>query len=83
MMLQLGIYIYMPYYFIGDDAFPLLKRMIKPYKPKRRERLDDEEEVFNYRLSRARRCIENAFGILTIKWGCEKMNCIYGIIFIF
>lgn len=24
---------YLPYYFIGDDAFPLMKRMLKPYAP--------------------------------------------------
>lgn len=42
---------------------------MKPYGTKK---LSDEETVFNYRLSRARRCIENAFGILCSKWACLK-----------
>lgn len=56
----------LPYYFIGDDAFPLCKRMMKPFGG--RKGLTDEERIFNYRLSRARRCIENTFGILSSKW---------------
>lgn len=61
----------LPYYFIGDDAFPLMKRMLKPYSPsRRRSPLTPEEQIFNYRLSRARRCVENAFGILVTKWAC-------------
>lgn len=56
----------LPYFYIGDDAFPLCKRMMKPYGGRRG--LTDEERVFNYRLSRARRCIENAFGIMSSKW---------------
>lgn len=59
-----------PYYFVSDDAFTLSKRIMKPFVPKRGVRLTDQERVFNYRLSRARRCIENSFGILSSKWLC-------------
>ena len=59
-----------PYFFIGDDAFPLSRRIMKPYGGK--TRLSEAETIFNYRLSRARRCVENAFGILCAKWLCLK-----------
>lgn len=59
-----------PYYFVADDAFPLLPRLTKPYKPERNEPLTEHEAVFNYRLSRARRCVESAFGLLGNKWAC-------------
>lgn len=59
-----------PYFFIADDAFALSKRIMKPYTPTRAGPLSNEENIFNYRLSRARRCIENAFGILSRKWLC-------------
>ena len=51
--------------FVGDDAFPLGDHLIKPFC---RRKLTREERIFNYRLSRARRCSENAFGILASRF---------------
>jgi hypothetical protein len=55
----------MPYVFIGDEAFLLMKNLIKPYSQRK---ITVEEKIFNYRLCRARSVVENAFGILATRF---------------
>ena len=54
-----------PYMFVGDDAYPLRLDLMKPY-PFRN--MEHQQRVFNYRLSRARRVVENGFGIWANRW---------------
>ncbi len=57
----------MPYYIVGDDVFTLKPWLMKPYSMKS---LEYDKRIFNYRLSRARRIVENAFGIMANRWQC-------------
>ena len=43
----------LPYFFVGDETFPLKTWLMRPYPGK----IDKEQMIFNYRLSRARRTI--------------------------
>lgn len=51
------------HFFAGDEAFPLQIDLMRPYS--RKGIKSDRERIFNYRLSSARRIIENSFGILS------------------
>ncbi|XP_036321171.1 uncharacterized protein LOC118735488 [Rhagoletis pomonella] len=54
-----------PYVFIGGEAYPLLRNLLKPYS---KNALDAEKEYFNMRLSWARRTVECAFGVISAKF---------------
>lgn len=62
-----GTQISAPYVIVGDEAFPLKPYLVRPY-PGAQINGDIEKQTFNYRLSRARRVSENAFGNLAQKF---------------
>lgn len=52
----------MPFVFVADNAFSFSPRIMKPYPGIYSK--GSIERVFNYRLSRSRRVVENVFGIM-------------------
>ena len=64
-----------PHVLLGDEAFPLHCDLMQPFA---RNVLTNERCIFNYRLSRARKVVEIAFGILANRWRifhrCIQLN---------
>lgn len=56
---------------VGDEAFPLLINLMRPY-PKAKVTNNYCNKVYNYRLSRARQTVECAFGILAARFRIFK-----------
>lgn len=55
------------FFIIGDDAFPLNPWLMKKFPTRN---VTPKERIFNYRISRPRLVVENAFGILANRWRC-------------
>nr|CAI5819399.1 unnamed protein product [Callosobruchus analis] len=53
----------LPHPIVADDAFSLSQYLMKPYPGTHKK--GSKERHFNYRLSRARRFVENVFGIMS------------------
>ena len=55
----------MPYVVIGDEAFSLQKHLMRPFTGRG---CPKNQQIYKYRLSRARLIVENAFEILAARW---------------
>lgn len=56
------------HYFVADDAFPLARHILKPFKGGN-VGLSNESRNTNYRLSRGRMTVECIFGHMTRRFG--------------
>ena len=61
-----GTDVELSYFLVGHEIFPLTNSLMRPFSGK--SLLNEKRKIFNYRLSRAHRIIENTFGILVARW---------------
>ena len=59
------------FHIIGDGAYPLLSKLLRPYKGQ----LTNDQKVFNKRICKQRRKVENAFGFFKNKFRRFR-NCV-------
>jgi len=58
-------------FFIGDEAFPLSENLMKVYLGQHPK--GSKEQIFNYTICRARRVVENVFGLKSsVFWVLRK-----------
>lgn len=53
---------------VRDKTFPLKPYLLRHYSSQNITR-GEPNKIFNYRLFKARRVVENSFGILSFRWG--------------
>ncbi|CAH2003144.1 unnamed protein product [Acanthoscelides obtectus] len=51
---------------VGDEAFALHEHILKPFSHRN---LTNERRIYNYRISRCRNVVENAFGLMAYRFG--------------
>ena len=54
------------HFLVGDEVFPLQDWLLRPFAGS--SLVNELRKIFNYRLSKARKVIENTFGILVARW---------------